>query len=100
MTFLKFDSVLRGLIKTRACDGFRRTQVVELINFLIKYRHIGKRENSRDEVEPDAFAAVKFKNMAGTEEAGVDDLCCFERQKRGKTSLSEGKKKRNILSIM
>ena len=68
--------------------------------FLIKYRHIGKRENSGDEVEPDAFAAVKFKNMAETEEAGVDDLCCFERQKRGKTSLSEGKKKRNILSIM
>ena len=58
------------------------------------------RENSGDEVEPDAFAAVKFKNMAETEEAGVDDLCCFERQKRGKTSLSEGKKKRNILSIM
>ena len=57
--------------------------------FLIKYRHIGKRENSGDEVEPDAFAAVKFKNMAET-----------ERQKRGKTSLSEGKKKRNILSIM
>ena len=58
-------SVLRGLKHEHVTDFGGRDRLLSsliIYEFLIKYRHIGKRENSGDEVEPDAFAAVKFKN--------------------------------------
>jgi len=66
MKFLKFYSVLRGLKHEHVTDFGGRDRLLSsliIYEFLIKYRRIfGKRENSGDEVEPDAFAAVKFEN--------------------------------------
>ena len=42
------------------------------------------------------FSSGKILNMAELEEAELKLSRCFERQKRGKISLSERKKNRNI----